>query len=171
MIFHNKQIENCACSINLIISQFNDYQKHFYFYLGNFSSKATDNDNQNRPKMEKFDKQSLKERLTPLQYHVTQEAGTERPFSGEMTNAKLGNYFFNIQNFVGKYNKCYEKGTYICIVCSQELFNSDNKYDSGCGWPAFNDVLEKGKVTLHSDPSLGNYQLISHHYLCILVGH
>jgi peptide-methionine (R)-S-oxide reductase len=88
--------------------------------------------------MEEFGKEKLKERLTPIQYHVTQEAGTERPFTG-------------------KYNKFYEKGTYVCVVCQQDLFSSDTKYDSGCGWPAFNDVLEKGKVTLHNDPSLGEY--------------
>ncbi|KAL7012171.1 hypothetical protein ACKWTF_014667 [Chironomus riparius] len=86
-------------------------------------------------KME-FDKEKLKERLTPLQYHVTQEAGTERPFTG-------------------KYNKFYEKGTYVCVVCQQDLFHSDTKYDSGCGWPAFNDVLEQGKVKLLRDASLG----------------
>ncbi|XP_035780916.1 methionine-R-sulfoxide reductase B1-like isoform X2 [Anopheles albimanus] len=80
-------------------------------------------------------KEELIAKLTPLQYHVTQEAGTERPFTG-------------------KYNKFYEKGTYICVVCSQELFSSETKYDSGCGWPAFNDVLDKGKVTLHTDPSI-----------------
>ncbi|XP_052869303.1 methionine-R-sulfoxide reductase B1 isoform X2 [Anopheles cruzii] len=80
-------------------------------------------------------KEELVAKLTPLQYHVTQEAGTERPFTG-------------------KYNKFYEKGTYICVVCSQELFSSETKYDSGCGWPAFNDVLDRGKVTLHTDPSI-----------------
>uniref|UniRef100_A0A182Y477 Peptide-methionine (R)-S-oxide reductase n=2 Tax=Anopheles stephensi TaxID=30069 RepID=A0A182Y477_ANOST len=80
-------------------------------------------------------KEELVAKLTPLQYHVTQEAGTERPFTG-------------------KYNKFYEKGTYICVVCSQELFSSETKYDSGCGWPAFNDVLDQGKVTLHKDPSI-----------------
>lgn len=84
-------------------------------------------------------KKDLKERLTPLQYHVTQEAGTERPYSG-------------------KYNKFYEQGTYVCVVCKQELFSSDTKFDSGCGWPAFYDVLEKGRVTLHNDASLGNYR-------------
>ncbi|KOB65645.1 Methionine-R-sulfoxide reductase B1 [Operophtera brumata] len=67
------------------------------------------------------DKEALKKRLTPLQYHITQEAGTERPFT----------------------------------VCRQELFTSKSKYDSGCGWPAFNDVLAKEKVTLHKDASAG----------------
>ncbi|XP_055698823.1 methionine-R-sulfoxide reductase B1 isoform X2 [Phlebotomus papatasi] len=80
-------------------------------------------------------KEALRARLTPLQYQVTQEAGTERPFSG-------------------CYDKHYEKGMYVCIVCRQELFSSNTKYDSGCGWPAFNDVLDQGKITLHKDTSI-----------------
>ncbi|XP_030565765.1 methionine-R-sulfoxide reductase B1 isoform X1 [Drosophila novamexicana] len=91
-------------------------------------------------------KEELRKRLTPLQYQVTQEAGTERPFTG-------------------CYNKHYEKGVYQCIVCHQDLFSSDTKYDSGCGWPAFNDVLDKGKVTLHRDASIpgGNILLLIAH--------
>lgn len=83
-----------------------------------------------------IDKAELKNRLTPIQYQVTQEKGTERPFSG-------------------CYNKTYEEGTYVCIVCEQQLFSSETKYDSGCGWPAFNDVLDKGKVKLSPDTSGG----------------
>ncbi|XP_043270229.1 methionine-R-sulfoxide reductase B1 isoform X2 [Venturia canescens] len=79
-------------------------------------------------------KEDLKKRLTPLQWHVTQEKGTERPYTG-------------------CYNKFYEKGTYTCIVCEQELFSSDTKYDSGCGWPAFNEVLDQGRVKLTKDTS------------------
>lgn len=89
-------------------------------------------------------KEELKKRLTPMQYQVTQEAATERPFTG-------------------KYNKCYDKGIYQCIVCQQELFSSDTKYDSGCGWPAFNDVLDQGKVTLHKDSSISGELISSHH--------
>ncbi|XP_070499014.1 methionine-R-sulfoxide reductase B1-like isoform X1 [Chironomus tepperi] len=104
-------------------------------FISTTASKFNKNQDNQSTKME-FDKEKLKERLTPLQYHVTQEAGTERAFTG-------------------KYNKFYEKGTYVCVVCHQELFNSDTKYDSGCGWPAFNDVLEQGKVKLLRDASLG----------------
>lgn len=57
--------------------------------------------------------------------------------------------------FTGCYNKFYEKGTYTCIVCDQELFSSDTKYDSGCGWPAFNEVLDQGRVKLTKDVSHG----------------
>jgi len=55
--------------------------------------------------------------------------------------------------FTGCYNKFYEKGTYTCIVCNQELFSSDTKYDSGCGWPAFNEVLDQGRIKLTKDTS------------------
>ncbi|XP_065172174.1 methionine-R-sulfoxide reductase B1 isoform X2 [Atheta coriaria] len=82
------------------------------------------------------DKEELRKRLTPLQYQVTQEKGTERPFTG-------------------CYNKTYDKGTYVCICCEQHLFNSDTKYDSGCGWPAFNEVLAEGRVNLSPDTSGG----------------
>ncbi|CAH1369697.1 methionine-R-sulfoxide reductase B1 isoform X1 [Tenebrio molitor] len=83
---------------------------------------------------DRVDKTELKSRLTPIQYHVTQEKGTERPFTG-------------------CYNKTYDPGTYVCIVCEQPLFSSETKYDSGCGWPAFNDVLDQGKVKLTPDTS------------------
>ncbi|CAG9854945.1 unnamed protein product [Phyllotreta striolata] len=82
----------------------------------------------------KVDKEELRKRLTPLQYHVTQEKGTERPYSG-------------------CYNKTYNEGVYVCVVCEQHLFSSDTKYDSQCGWPAFNDVLDEGKVKLRPDTS------------------
>ncbi|XP_073829705.1 methionine sulfoxide reductase SelR isoform X4 [Musca autumnalis] len=113
----------------------------------NFSS-SSDSHNKMENKTEKIavDKEELRKRLTPLQYQVTQEAATERPFTG-------------------CYNKHYEKGLYQCIVCHQDLFSSDTKYDSGCGWPAFNDVLDKGKITLHRDASIpgGNILLLIKH--------
>ncbi|XP_054747388.1 methionine-R-sulfoxide reductase B1 isoform X1 [Anastrepha obliqua] len=101
---------------------------------------------ENKAEKINVNKEELKKRLTPLQYQVTQEAATERPFTG-------------------CYNKHYEKGLYRCIVCQQDLFSSDTKYDSGCGWPAFNDVLDKGKITLHRDASIpgGNILLLIKH--------
>ncbi|XP_068155143.1 methionine-R-sulfoxide reductase B1 isoform X1 [Drosophila tropicalis] len=103
----------------------------------NHKTGSNSNNNNMENKVEKItvNKEELRKRLTPMQYQVTQEAGTERPFTG-------------------CYNKHYEKGVYQCIVCHQDLFSSDTKYDSGCGWPAFNDVLDKGKVTLHRDASI-----------------
>lgn len=61
--------------------------------------------------------------------------------------------------FLGCYNKVYDSGTYVCIVCEQPLFSSDTKYDSGCGWPAFNDVLDQGKIKLTPDTSGGIWKI------------
>ncbi|XP_022098813.1 uncharacterized protein LOC110983678 isoform X3 [Acanthaster planci] len=82
------------------------------------------------------DKDELKQRLTPLQYSVTQEHGTERAFTGE-------------------YYKLKDDGLYHCVVCDAVLFKSDTKYDSGSGWPSFYDLAEKGMVKLHRDSSHG----------------
>ena len=83
-----------------------------------------------------FDKADLKQRLTPLQYRVTQEAGTERAFSGEYWDTK-------------------DPGTYRCVVCDTPLFSSDTKYDSGSGWPSFYEALDSDAVELHVDRSFG----------------
>src|SRR3990172_5215524 len=61
---------------------------------------------------------NLKSRLTPEQYHVTQEKGTERAFTG-------------------KYWDCHEDGVYRCVVCGHPLFSSETKFESGSGWPSF----------------------------------
>ena len=65
-----------------------------------------------------FNKDELKKRLTPEQYRVTQEQGTERPFSGQYHDTK-------------------QDGTYACVVCGEPLFKSDAKFDSRTGWPSF----------------------------------
>jgi peptide-methionine (R)-S-oxide reductase len=78
----------------------------------------------------------LRKRLTPLQFEVTQQAATERPFSGEYWNTK-------------------DPGIYRCVVCDEPLFSSDTKYDSGSGWPSFFEALDPSKVTLHEDRSMG----------------
>ena len=78
----------------------------------------------------------LRQRLTPLQYEVTQHAATERAFTGEYWNV-------------------HDDGTYHCIVCDAPLFSSDTKYDSGCGWPSFFQALDPDRVTFTEDRSLG----------------
>ncbi len=84
----------------------------------------------------KIDKDELRKRLTPLQSAVTQEADTERPFTGV--------YWDN-----------HAAGTYRCIVCGEVLFESDTKYDSHSGWPSFYDVIDKAKVVTDTDTSFG----------------
>jgi len=79
--------------------------------------------------------EELRERLTPLQYEVTQHEGTERAFTGEYWDTK-------------------DPGTYRCIVCDEPLFRSDVKYDSGTGWPSFWEAIDPAKVTLVEDRKL-----------------
>ena len=74
--------------------------------------------------------------LTPQEYQILREKGTERAFTGEYYNHK-------------------EEGTYTCAGCENELFSSDTKYDSGSGWPAFFDFLDKTKVNIKRDLSYG----------------
>ena len=74
--------------------------------------------------------------LTPEQYHVVREKGTERPFTGPYWNTKTA-------------------GTYRCVACGLELFSSGTKFDSGTGWPSFYAPIDEGRVTTESDRSLG----------------
>jgi peptide-methionine (R)-S-oxide reductase len=78
----------------------------------------------------------LHEKLTPEQFHVTQEKGTERPFTG-------------------KYYDHKENGVYTCVCCGAPLFTSDTKYDSGCGWPSFFAPLADENIAEHEDLSHG----------------
>ena len=75
------------------------------------------------------------EKLTELQYKVTQEEFTERPFSGE-------------------YDDFYEKGIYVDIVSGEALFSRSAKYDAGCGWPSFSKPIAGSSLTEHMDNSL-----------------
>ena len=77
-----------------------------------------------------------RERLTAEQFHILREAGTERAFTG-------------------KYDKHYDEGEYYCAGCGQKLFESDDKYNSGCGWPAFTKPAEGDKVEERRDTSHG----------------
>ena len=85
---------------------------------------------------EQFNEQELRERLSPLQYHVTQEAGTERAFTGETWDQK-------------------GPGIYRCIVCGDDLFSSETKYESGSGWPSFWEPLSESAVETEIDNSHG----------------
>ena len=80
--------------------------------------------------------QEWREQLTPEQFRILRQAGTERAFTGE-------------------YDKFYEEGEYLCAACGQKLFASDAKYNSGCGWPAFTKPAEGEAVEEHKDTSHG----------------
>lgn len=86
--------------------------------------------------MSKPTEEELRERLSPEQYMVTQQAGTERAFTGCYWDTK-------------------EDGVYHCIVCDEELFTSDTKFDSGTGWPSFSQAAASGKVNRIEDRSHG----------------
>ena len=75
-------------------------------------------------------------RLTPQQYHILREKGTERAYTGD-------------------YDKHYDAGEYYCAGCGAKLFESDAKYNSGCGWPAFTRPSEGDAVAEHRDTSFG----------------
>ena len=77
-----------------------------------------------------------RERLTPEQYHILREHGTERPFTGEYESNKA-------------------PGEYSCAGCGAPLFSSDTKYNSGSGWPSYYAPLEKGAVSELADASRG----------------
>lgn len=76
------------------------------------------------------------EELTPEQYHVIREKGTEPPFSGEYVYTK-------------------DDGVYRCAACGQELFSSEDKFDSGTGWPSFWQPADKTRVLEESDTTFG----------------
>jgi len=77
-----------------------------------------------------------KKSLTPDQYYVLREKGTERPFTGKLYLTK-------------------DAGVYKCAACGNELFTSDMKFDSHCGWPSFDREIKGGKIVTHTDTSFG----------------
>ena len=88
------------------------------------------NDEQEKPE------HNWKKELSPEQFRVLRQKGTERAFTGEYYNHK-------------------EPGTYLCVGCGNKLFDSATKFDSGSGWPSFWDVIDKGNVVTIIDKSSG----------------
>ena len=74
--------------------------------------------------------------LSPEQYRVTRQAGTEAPYSGE-------------------YEQHWEKGQYHCVCCGHPLFDSESKFNAGCGWPSFHSELEEANIVHRPDSSHG----------------
>lgn len=86
------------------------------------------------------DSDDWKAKLTPEQYHVLREKGTEAPFTGKL-----------LEN--------HETGMYSCAACGTEIFSSDDKFDSGSGWPSFFQVKNNKNVVLKDDNSLGAHRV------------
>lgn len=119
-------------------------------FFGDFSKNLSKNNNQNyiifinllkhsfhmNKKFSLKSEKEWREFLTPTEFHILREKGTEPPFSGKYV-----------------YNK--EKGFYVCKGCGNELFSSENKFDSGTGWPSFWEVMSSSKVELKTDFSHG----------------
>ena len=91
---------------------------------------------QGNKQISSMDSDSLKKVLSPIQFFVTQQKGTERPFTGDYWN------FF-------------EKGSYHCVCCNAFLFESDTKFNSSCGWPSFYDSKYKDNIQEKLDTSHG----------------
>lgn len=85
--------------------------------------------------MSNFSKEALKQRLTEIQYEVTQNEATERPFSGE-------------------YDEFFEEGIYVDVVSGEPLFSSKDKFDAGCGWPSFSKPIQNTTLTEKEDHKL-----------------
>ncbi|NAP01486.1 peptide-methionine (S)-S-oxide reductase MsrA, partial [Halomonas sp. MG34] len=83
-----------------------------------------------------IDKEELRQKLTPIHYHVTQENGTERPFQNDYWNNE-------------------EEGIYVDVITGEPLFSSKDKYDAGCGWPSFTKPIDKNQVEEKTDTTHG----------------
>ncbi len=86
------------------------------------------------------DNEVWRKKLSPTQYHVTREKGTERAFSG-------------------KYWNCDEHGVYSCVCCGEKLFNSAAKFDAGCGWPSFSTPIVAESIHQTEDHSHGMHRI------------
>ena len=96
----------------------------------------TENTKQDTKKQVVKSEADWRQQLTPEQFHVTRESGTERAFTGKYWNTK-------------------DAGTYHCVCCGEPLFSSETKFDSGTGWPSFYQPLDSNSVGTETDQSYG----------------
>lgn len=109
------------------------------FVISFANCQTTNTTMQNEDKSNKTEEQ-WKQELTPDEYNILRNCGTEPPFTG-------------------KYYKHDEKGTYHCAACGAELFSSQTKYDSGSGWPSFYNAISKEAIKEIPDNSLGMHRI------------
>ena len=84
----------------------------------------------------KLSEEEWKKKLSPEQFHILREKGTEQPFTGIYWNTT-------------------DEGVYCCVACDAELFRSDQKFDAGCGWPSFFESIDDDRITRQEDLSHG----------------
>lgn len=128
--YHQDYYKNYSCEYNFYRERSGREQ-----YLKGLWSKEDQKMKPADSKYKKTDSEQIKKKLTPLQYEVTQENGTERPFQNEYWNNK-------------------EEGIYVDIVSGEPLFSSRDKFDSGTGWPSFTKPLRSENITKKEDSSL-----------------
>ena len=90
--------------------------------------------------MKQLTDEEWKKKLTPEEYRILREKGTEMPGTGKLLHNK-------------------DKGMYTCVACGAQLFSSDTKFDSGTGWPSFYDVQNSEAVKLHEDHAQGMHRV------------
>ena len=100
----------------------------------------TQTHNQTEPARVQKSDSEWREQLTPAQYEVLRQKGTERPFTGSFVHEK-------------------RDGTYRCAGCGAELFSSQTKFESGTGWPSFTEPADRANVNLHDDSSYGMHRI------------
>ena len=120
---------NLLCKNKKIIN----FSKFNFCHIKNTSECNNTYSSSKNNNYKKFDKNELRRRLSDLEYNVTQEKGTEPPFSGD--------YYYH-----------KSKGSYNCLICESNLFSSDYKYESGTGWPSFYKSNEQN-IELKNDSS------------------
>jgi methionine-R-sulfoxide reductase len=102
----------------------------------NAQNKSNTSMEENKTFNYQLSEEEWKQKLSPEQFYILRQKGTERPFTG-------------------KYNFHKEKGVYVCAGCGNELFTSDMKFESHCGWPSFDREIEGGKILKRLDKSYG----------------
>ena len=113
-----------------------DYYKKQSFHYRLYKKGSGREDFINKHWKQKYDKKELKKKLTPIQYHVTQENGTERPFQNEYWNH-------------------FKDGIYVDIISGKPLFSSKDQYDAGCGWPSFTRPIDHYEIDEKMDTTHG----------------